>query len=334
VAVFPRGTPGLRRELKVRVRHEAPGPGTAVVRLEAPAGFTLEPREERLSFRQEGEEQTARFWARAPAAPSHDARVAIQAVAERDGRAYRSGYQVVSYDHIQERHLYSPAAAAVLSLDVAVGRDVRVGYVRGSGDEVPEALAQLGLPVTFLEAEDLAFGDLSRFTTIVTGIRAYETRADVRAHHERLLDFARAGGHLVVQYNKLNPGLADSPFAPYPARLTASRVSAEDAPIEMLLRGHPLLATPNRIGPADFAGWVQERGVYFLEARDPRYTDLLASTDPFPLNAGVKKGLLVDAAVGRGTWTYVALGLYRQLPAGVPGAYRLLANLVSRPRGR
>jgi LmbE family N-acetylglucosaminyl deacetylase len=335
VAVFPRGAADLRRELRVRVRNETPGPAAAVVRLESPAGFTVEPREERLSFQREGEELTARFWARAPVAPpSHDARLSIQAVAERDGRAYREGYQAVSYDHIQERHLYRPAAASVLSLDVAVGRDVRVGYVRGTGDEVPEALAQLGLPVSFLDAEDLAFGDLSRFTTIVTGIRAYEARADLRAHFQRLLEYARAGGHLVVQYNKFSPALTDSPFAPYPARLTAERVSAEDAPVEVLAPGHPLLTTPNRIGPADFAGWVQERGVYFLDARDPRYTDLLASTDPFPLNPGVKKGLLVEAAVGRGTWTYVALGLYRQLPAGVPGAYRILANLVSRPRGR
>jgi LmbE family N-acetylglucosaminyl deacetylase len=335
IAVFPRATLDAQRELRVLVRNETPGAGAAVVRVEAPAGFTIEPKEARLSFRYEGEEQSARFWARAPASLAPDP-TPIRALAEREGRVYREGYQVINYDHIQERHLYHPAAATVLPLDVVVGKDVRVGYVRGAGDEAPEALAQLGVPVVFLEAEDLGFGDLSRFTTIVTGIRAYQTRSDLRAHHHRLLEYVRGGGHLVVQYNKFefNAGQGDSPFAPYPARVTGSRVTAEDAPVTLLVPGHPLLTTPNRLGPADFAGWVQERGLYFLEARDPRYTDLLASSDPFPLNAGPKKGLLVEAAVGRGTWTYVGLGLFRQLPAGTPGAYRLLANLVSRPRGR
>ena len=255
--------------------------------------------------------------------------------------------QVIAYDHIQERHLLRPAASRVQAIDVKLAPGVSIGYVLGAGDEVPPAIQQLGITPTMLSADDLAYGDLSRFSTIVTGIRAYQTRKDLRANNQRLLDYARAGGHVVVQYNKFEfnrlsdaPGEgfsgggsaeAVSPFAPYPASVTYERVTLEDAPMNVLVPGHAFFNVPNRIGKADFEGWVQERGLYFLGAKDPHYTELLSSADPFPKNPGEKKGILVDAAVGKGTWTYVGLGLWRQLPAGTPGAYRILANLLSRP---
>jgi hypothetical protein len=150
----------------------------------------------------------------------------------------------------------------------------------------------------------------------------------------------------VVQYNRLDfnqasqavhpaPGRQpDSPYAPYPAAVSSDRITDEKAPPRVVRADSPLLTTPNRIGEADWLGWVQERGLNFLDARDPRYADVLAFTDPFPLNPGEKDGALVDAAVGRGRWTYVGLGLFRQLPAGVPGAYRLLANIAGRARAR
>ena len=163
--------------------------------------------------------------------------------------------------------------------------------------------------------------------------------------------FVEDGGHLVVQLSRnefnvsgatsrsvMGPGTrdatGDSPFAPYPASVTTQRVTDENAPVRALVPGHPLLTSPNLIGAADWQAWVQERGLQLLEARDPRYVEVVSSADTFPENPGEKRGLLVEARVGRGTWTYVGLGLFRQLPAGVPGAYRLLANLVSRPRGR
>jgi hypothetical protein len=202
----------------------------------------------------------------------------------------------------------------------------------------------MGVPLALLTAEDLLFGDLSRFTTIVTGIRAYETRPDLRSSHGRLLRWVEAGGHLVVQYNRdaFNrlapeapplPAGAPSPYAPFPAGVTSERTSDETAPLRLLVPVHPLLTTPNRISPADWDGWVQERGIQLLAARDPRYVEILAATDPFPFNPGEKRGMLVEASVGKGTWTYVGLALFRQVPAGVPGGWRLLANLVSRPRG-
>ena len=186
------------------------------------------------------------------------------------------------------------------------------------------------------------------------------------------MDYVRGGGHLVVQYNRADfnvlaaparrtgpagggEALPESPFAPYPASIAVirivddssrtpdgkprvieetARITDEDAPVTVLVPADPVFTTPNRIGPGDWQGWVQERGTYFLDARDPRYVDLVSMTDPFPLNPGVRKGALVETPVGQGTWTYVGLGLFRQVTAGTPGAYRLLANLVSRPAGR
>jgi hypothetical protein len=272
-------------------------------------------------------------------------------VATHEGRAFREGVQVIAYPHVEERHMVRPAAAAVRALDARVAPGVQVGYVMGAGDEVADALRQLGASVTLLGPDELAYGDLSRYSTIVTGIRAYQTRPDLKSNHHRVMRYVEQGGHLVVQYNKFEfnvlaeaprsagmiysrPAMTDSPFAPYPAAVSSARVSDEDAPVRVLAPSHPFFTAPNRLGPGDWAGWVQERGLYFLEARDPRYVELVSMEDPFPYNAGLKKGALVEANVGRGTWTYVGLGLFRQIPAGTPGAWRLLANLVSRPRGR
>jgi hypothetical protein len=315
-----------------------------------PAGWTVEPGEQKIALRFEGEEVTSRFFVTAPAtlrAGDH----AVSAVVTQAGREFREGVQVIAYEHIQERHLLRAAASRVEAIDVKVAPGVTVGYVLGAGDEVPPAITQLGLQPVLLTPDDLAYGDLSRFSTIVTGIRAYNARKDLRANNQRLLDYAKAGGHVVVQYNKFEfnrlsdqapagsfsgegSAQAVSPFAPYTGSVTYERVTLEDAPMNVLAPTHPYFTTPNRIGPADFAWWVQERGLYFFGARDPHYVELLSSADPFPKNAGEKKGILVDAPVGKGTWTYVGLGLWRQLPAGTPGAYRLLANLLSRPRGQ
>jgi LmbE family N-acetylglucosaminyl deacetylase len=346
VAVMPIGA-GARREFRVTVVNGAKGSGEAVVRLDVPAGWTVEPATARITLRFEGDEGTSRFFVTAPPrlAPGE---YAVRAVAAQGGREFREGFQVIAYDHIQERHLFHPAASRVQAIDVKVGPAVSIGYVLGAGDEVPPAIEQLGLEPTLLTPDDLAYGDLSRFSTIVTGIRAYQTRKDLRANNQRLLDYARAGGHVVVQYNKFEfnrlegapaegfsgggSAAALSPFAPYPASVTYERVTLEEAPLNVLVADHPFFTTPNRIAATDFAGWVQERGLYFLGAKDPHYVELLSSADPFPKNPGEKRGILVDAPVGKGTWTYVGLGLWRQLPAGTPGAYRILANLLSRPR--
>lgn len=347
--LFPLGGRWEAKPLRVTVRNAAPGAAEALLRIDAPDGFRVDPPPAKVSFRFEGEEQTLRFLLRAPARPA-GGRLTLRAVAEVQGRAFSDEVAKVAYDHTEERILLRPAQSQLLALKVRTSRSAVVGYVMGSGDAGPEALRQLGMAATLLSTEDLAFGDLSRYTTIVTGIRAYETRSDLRAHQARLMAFVERGGHLVVQYNRApfnrreeprstesiapDSAKAESPFAPYPAAVTSERVTDETAPIKVLTPRHPLLTTPNLLTESDWQGWVQERGIQLLETRDPRYLDLLSSADPFPLNPGEKKGLLVEAKVGKGTWTYLGLVLFRQLPAGVPGAYRLLANLVSRPRRR
>jgi LmbE family N-acetylglucosaminyl deacetylase len=345
VTAVPLAGGGAPIETTAFVQQNEPGPGSAVVRLETPAGWQVEPARAPVRFAYEGEEVATRFRV-TPPPRLEPGTLRLRAVASRDGREYRATVQEVAYDHIQRRQLLRPAETKVLALDVRTTPGVAVGYVMGSGDGIADAIRQLGVPLTLLTAEDLAFGDLSRFSTIVTGIRAYETRPDLRSSHPRLLRWVEAGGHLVVQYNRaafnrVAPGGAagrapdeGSPFTPYPAVVTSKRITDETAPMRVLVPGHTLLTTPNRIGEEDWAGWVQERAIQLLEPRDPRYVDLLAATDPFPLNPGEKHGILVDAAVGKGTWTYVGLVLFREVPAGVPGGWRLLANLVSRPRPR
>jgi LmbE family N-acetylglucosaminyl deacetylase len=347
IAVVPAGLAGARREFRVAVTNGSKEGGEAVVRLVPPAGFAAEPARATVRFRHEGEEATVRFALVARGRPG-PGEGAVRAVVTRDGNEHVEDVQLIAYDHIQERRLLRPAQARLLVLPVSVRPGVRVGYVPGSGDTTESALRQLGVDVRVLGADDLAEGDLGGLSTIVLGIRAYETRADLRAQHHRLMAWVERGGHLVVQYNRAafnvlsepprgvgppasRPERLDSPFAPYPASVTPERITDENAPMTAAAPAHPLLLAPNRIGPDDWKGWVQERGIQFLEARDPRYLEILAGRDPFPNNPGDKRGILVEAKVGRGTWTYVGLGLFRQLPAGTAGAYRLLANLVSRP---
>lgn len=342
VAALPLALPRRFIEVRVSVRSYAKSPGEAQVRLEAPAGFAVDPPSVSLPFSVEGQDAVARFRVTPPARLSPGTHV-LKAVATRGGREYRDYVQPIDYDHVERRQLLRPAEARLVALDVLTTKAAAVGYVMGSGDALADAIEQLGVPLTRLTADELVFSDLGRFTTIVTGIRAYETRPDLRSAHGRLMRWVEAGGHLVVQYNRaaMNrlapdapppPQGAPSPFVPYPASVSSKRITDETAPMRLLQPGHPLLTTPNRIGDADWSGWVQERGIQLLEAKDPRYEELLAATDPFPQNAGEKRGLLVDAPVGRGSWTYVGLVLFREVPAGVPGAWRLLANLVSRPR--
>ena len=261
----------------------------------------------------------------APGAATGEYRIAATASIGDNG--FDRGYQVIEYPHIRRQHIYQSAETAVKIIDVRIAPNLTVGYITGVGDEVPAAIAQLGARVEMIGPEELAWGDLSRFNTIVTGVRAYERRADLRANNSRLLDYVNEGGTLIVQYNKFEFNQAQ--YGPFPARVTSERITDENAPVTMLNPDDPLLTTPNRISDATWQGWVQERGLYFLNPQDSRYRDQLRMVDPFPYNKGDKTGALVSAQYGKGRWVYVGLGLWRELPAGVPGAYQLLANLLS-----
>jgi LmbE family N-acetylglucosaminyl deacetylase len=229
VAVFPQGAGGRpTREFRVVLVSSAKRAVEPVVRLRAPAGFRVEPAEARVRLGGEGEQATLRFRLEAPAQLGAGT-ARIEAVASLADKEYREGVQAIAYDHVEERHLLRPAAATALFLPVRVARGASVGYVEGVGDEVPEAIRQLGLPLRLLGEEDLTAGDLTRLSTIVLGIRAYFARADLRSSHERLMRWVEQGGNLVVQYQRseFNPGSADapSPYAPYPARVSTRRVT-------------------------------------------------------------------------------------------------------------
>jgi hypothetical protein len=220
--------------------------------------------------------------------------------------------------------LFPPASARLVRADIR-HTGSKVAYIMGPGDAIPGALQQMGYDVTFLSDDDLEHADLSRFDAIMTGVRAYNTRPRLRATQPRLLDYVKQGGTLLMQYNTTADGpLGD--LGPYPFQISRDRVTVEEAPIGLLKADHPVLHTPNAIGPADFDGWVQERGLYFANPYDPRYDALFSSHDP---GEPARDGGLLYTKYGKGVFEYCAYAMFRQVPAGVPGAWRLLANLLS-----
>ncbi|HET7619011.1 MAG TPA: PIG-L family deacetylase [Vicinamibacterales bacterium] len=321
------GTDRRSRQIEVSVANNQTDAVNGQVTLQAPQGWRVDPAAAPVTFGREDEEQTVTFTV-SPPDGVRPGEVHIAALMTSDaGVRSTQGYQTIEYPHIHLRHLVSAADTRVKVIDVKIAPGLRVGYIMGVGDQVPPAIAQLGAQVDMITPAALASGDLSKYNVIVTGVRAYERRADLRAHNQRLIEYARQGGTVIVQYNKFEFNQAQ--YGPYPAKVSSNRVTDENAPIEILDPANPIFNTPNTIGPDAWRGWVQERGLYFLGEKDARYKDLVRSQDPFPFNAGPKTGALVEATVGQGRWIYVGLGLWRQLPAGTDGAYRLMANLLS-----
>lgn len=249
----------------------------------------------------------------------------IRAVAEARGQRFRSGYVPIEYEHIDPERIYRPSTLAINAIDVVLPRGLNVGYVPGVGDNVAPMLEQLGVPITIIQPQDIPATNLSRFSTIVVGPRAYQATQALIDNNSYLLSFARNGGRLVVQYGQYEmhrPGLMPYPIA---LRRPHDRVTDENAPVTLLDPTSPLLRAPNRISALDFQGWVQERALYMPHTFDAHYHPLLAMSDP---GEAPNRGALLVAAYGRGTYVYVPLALFRQLPAGVPGAARIFANLL------
>ena len=322
----------VEREIHVAVTNGTKGAAQASAALELPAGWKAVPASVPLSFAHEDEALSARFQITAPAqvkAGEYTLRAVVTSAATGDEK-FANGYQVIEYPHVERRQVIKPAETALNVIDVKVAPNLNVGYIVGVGDQVPPAIEQLGAKVAFIDQDELAWGDLSKHDVIVTGVRAYERRADLRAYNRRLLDYVERGGTVIVQYNKMEFNQAE--YGPYPAKVSGNRVADETAPVKVLEPANPVFNYPNKIGPAAWAGWVQERGLYFLGDKDAKYTDLVSMTDSFKDNPGVKLGSLVEARYGKGRWIYLGLGLWRQLPAGTDGAYQLLANLISLPK--
>jgi LmbE family N-acetylglucosaminyl deacetylase len=319
--VVPLGERGRPRRIAVRLQSNAESPQTGVARLDVPAGWSVTPIESPFSLKRRGE-RTALVFTVTPGGSASAGQYTLKAVATVSGRVFDLAMRTISYPHIQTHRLYSTALAQVRVLDLKVS-PVTVGYIMGTGDLVPEALRRMGLNAAFLDEDALAAGELSGFDTIVVGIRASEARPDFVAATGRLLDYVRGGGTLIVQYQQNDYVARNLP--PFPAHM-ASRVTDETAEVKILAPTHRIFTTPNRIGPEDFTGWVQERNLYAFTTFDPQYTALLESHDP---GEPPQQGGEVYARLGKGQYVYTAYAWFRQLPAGVPGAYRMFANLVS-----
>jgi len=288
--------------------------------VETPSGWTVSPATIRFDLTAKARAMRATFTiaASADAAPG-----SYRVVATVAGTEVSSGTVTIHYPHIPDRAIFPAATGTLLPVDLRK-KKFFIGYIAGSGDDVPEALRQMGYDVRLLTDEDLLSADLAGFQAIVAGVRAYNTRNALHEARQRLMEYVAAGGTYVVQYVTAGNAVTDS-IGPYPFHISRDRVSEEDAVMTLLDTAHPSLAFPNRITAADFSGWVQERGLYFADRWDTAYVPVLACNDR---GEPVRKGALLVARYGEGYFCYTGLSFFRQLPAGVAGAYRLFANLV------
>jgi LmbE family N-acetylglucosaminyl deacetylase len=329
-AVVPLGAGEKRVRVRTEVLNNVEGKCEGILKLTVPAGWKVEPASQPFQFAHAGERTYYPFTVTVPSLENREYR--IEAVASSGGRDFREGYDVIQHRDLETRYLYRDAAASVRGVDVKIASGLKVGYVMGIGDDVPAGLAQLGVDVQLLSALDLASADLSRFNAIMTGTRAYAVREDLKTYNRRLLDYAKNGGNLIVLYNTQE--FVPNQHAPFPAELprSAEEVSEEDSPVEILAPSDPVFNTPNRITKADFDNWVEQRGSKFWSTWDAAYTPMIATRDQ---GQSPQKGGWLHAKYGAGHYTYFAYAFHRQLPYGVPGAYRLLANLLSlnRPAG-
>ena len=312
--------PGATKDVGVDVSaHRDNGAGT--LSLDAPAGWTVVPASRPVPATKAGERGKYTFTITAPntaTTANIGAHVAI------DGRTWNTSRGAIDYAHIPRQLLQPVANFKAVSVDI-VTRGKTVAYIPGAGDDVPEALEQMGYTVTQIPAKSVTADALRGFDAVVIGVRASNTNADLGAAMPALTAYAENGGTVIEQYNQ-NGSLRNTVLGPYPLSIGGDRVTNENAPVTFLAPDHPVLNTPNKITPADFEGWVQERGIYFPNQWDSRYTPIFGMSDAgeAPLN-----GSLLIAKVGKGYFAYTGLVFFRELPAGVPGAYRLFANLIS-----
>ncbi len=322
--IWPSGRPDSR-DIAFRVSSFARDAVTGDIALDLPPGWRAAPEGAPFELAGEGAVQTVSFTVEPPAGEAEGeffVRPRIR-VAGADVPATRA--TIIDYPHIEPHLMADAAAVRIVRFPVRVA-DRRIGYVMGTGDDGPEAIRQLGLDVELIEPGDWDAERLERFDTIVVGIRAYEVREDLVAANAELLQWARRGGTVVVQYNRYEFNQGE--YAPYPITIgrPAPRVTEEDAPVTLVDPRAPVLVEPNRLGPGDFEGWVQERGLYFPDEWDERYQAPLEMADT---GEPPRRGSLLAAPVGRGLYIHTSLSFFRQLRAGVPGAFRLWANLLS-----
>ena len=309
----------------VEMLNNVKGQAEGTLSLKLPEEWQSSPKSVPFAFTHEGASKTFAFQVSAKNVETGK-EYAIQAIATYNGEEYTDGYQTIDHPDLEPRHLYRPALMTLHSIPLKVPSNLSVGYIMGVGDKIPDALQQIGIDVEMLDREELRAGDLNRFDTILVGIRAYAVRRDLISYNSRLLDYVHKGGNLIVQYQ--TPEFDAAPFGPYPYTMgrRPEEVSEEDAQVTILMPENPIFQHPNQITAADFDGWVEERGSKFLTEWDANYQALLTCNDreQVPQHGG-----FLTAKYGHGTYTYAAYAFYRQLPAGVAGAYRLFVNMLT-----
>jgi LmbE family N-acetylglucosaminyl deacetylase len=323
VVVAPVGGAG-KSQIEVSVRSNVQSAVHAKLKLETPQGWKVEPAEIPIELDHDGDVNNYAF--QITPQNLHEGTYKVTARAEYNGKQYAEGFKIITRPDLDSYYAYRPATENVQAVDVKLPPQFKVGYVMGTGDEIPSVLQSVGLSTSIITPQELASGDLGRYGTIVVGIRAYDTRTDVREHNRRLLDYVNRGGTLIVQYNQSTNLFNEGHYTPYPATEANVRVSVEEQPVEILAPEESVFNWPNKITQKDFDGWVQERGLYFMSQWDAQFKPLLACNDP---GEPSQKGGLLMAHYGKGIYIFSAYGFSRQLPSGVPGAIRLFVNLVS-----
>ena len=322
--IVPLGSVPNRVSIEVELINNQVGGIQGDLVLELPEGWSAQPSSQAFEFSQADARQNFAFSVSMPQlrASTYD----LQVVAKAGGREYREGYQVIRHRDYDIRYVYQDSVTKITGVDVKIASGLKVGYVMGVGDEVPSGIEQLGADVTLLDTDGLATGALDAYDTIVIGTRAYAVRQDLINYNQRLLDYARTGGNLVVLYQTQE--FVPRNWAAFPADLprSAEEVSEEAAPVKILASDHAVFQGPNRISKADFDGWVEQRGSKFFSAWDEAYVPMIETQDQ---GQEPQRGGWLTAQYGRGHYTYFAYAIHRQVPYSVPGAYRIFANVLS-----
>jgi LmbE family N-acetylglucosaminyl deacetylase len=291
---------------------------------QVPPGWKIEPQKIMFDLPRKGDEKTVQFTI-SPGDQAVSGKFSLQV--QSAGQTYKRAHRIISYDHIPIQHLFPLAEAKIERIELKTGGK-KIGYIAGAGDLIPESLQQIGYEVSMLSETEIMNTDLSNYDAIITGVRAYNVNERLAVMQPKLMEYVSKGGTLLIQYNVSNPILVQN-IGPYPFKITRDRVTDENSGIRFLEKDHPVLNYPNKITAKDFEGWIQERGLYFLSDADPKYKRILSMNDP---GETPKDGSLLVTDYGKGRFVYTSLVFFRELPAGIPGAYRLFVNLLTKQK--